>query len=100
MPEPTDGQKEVAELQKRILGLEETIASLKSKSDDSKTAQNKIIELEKKLEAAEKEKAEIQSHIWDKKERRAKERRAPGERESEKKTVPDHEGDPWGGPLA
>lgn len=98
MGEPTDGQKEIQALQTRILGLEETLTQLKKGGDESKAAQKKIDELEAALIAVRKEKEDLQQKIWDRKERRAKERRMPAEGSRENKPKGDDDAeDPWSG---
>lgn len=83
-----DENKEVVELQKRILNLEETIASLKKNAEDREKkglADNstaKIGALEAEVENLKKEKAELAAKIWDGKDRRGKERRTPSERKT------------------
>ncbi len=75
MNEETDGQKEVKELQNRILNLESELSKFKKGASDSKDSLDKIKVLEGELEALRHERDDLKQKIWDKKERRAKERR-------------------------
>lgn len=73
---PSDGQKEITALQGRILTLEETIAKLSSAgAGGSKKNEEEIAELKQKIEALNKEKADLQARIWDGQNRRKDERR-------------------------
>lgn len=72
-----DENKEVKELQTRILNLESELAKFNKSGDESKASFEKIKLLESELSELRKERDELKSKIWDKKERREnKERRA------------------------
>ena len=89
MPDDNNGQKEIQELQKRILGLEDTITKLKEKPNPSDDSKARIEQLEKDLELVRQEKAELQSKIWDHKtERRQKGSRRTSERRAIKEHAP------------
>ncbi len=98
MSDETDGQKEVKELQNRILNLETELKKFQGK-DSKETEANiaKVKALQEELDALRRERDDLKAKIWDRKERRAKERRnlppAPGRQD-------DREESAAGGPFA
>lgn len=92
-----DENEEVKKLQTQILNLEAELSKLRKTSDDSVAAQTKLKAIEVERDALKSERDALKATIWDKKERRGKERRAGSlDREPRKEKEDDYATGPFG----